>query len=337
MENWNEFPILPYEEELKKIRKSLRLQNRKTIYVTLMLILGVILAAIFLVIPAIESVYWAPYTSDYIQQGNDLKWMLEAYTELFQPGKEIQSISTGDTGFASYDLTIIRTDTSTNEKEYIGGTLTRGTLNLDYPFYEYSLERSFFQGNNNLPAEMIDHYRSTAIERLSELPAFVTVKALAFFPEDLTMAQLQELIFQYNYDGRNGVTLKWAGIRNAPKDAEHAPFAIGFSTKPSGDLSLLNDFYPELGLIHTKEDGSHMEEHFKSLLRFSADQLDKGKGLPIVTLTGNYYRDALAYVEENGIVSYGCLVTGTPEGLLKFLEDGVASSLILTDGWIDVS
>lgn len=127
------------------------------------------------------------------------------------------------------------------------------------------------------------------------------------------------------------------GVRNAPKDAEHAPFAVGFSAKPNGDLSLLDEQYPELGMLHTQADGSQMEEHFKSLLRFSADQLDKGKGIPIVTLTGNYYRDALAYVEENGVTSYGCLITGTPEGLLGLLEDNVASTLILTDGWIDVS
>ena len=336
-ENWDETTPLPDEEELKKIQKSLKRRNWKIVLTCLVLAVALLLMAVYVVIPAVESLYWAPYTSDYMESGNDLKWMLEAYTELFQPGKQIHSVTTGDTGFASYDLTITRIDTSTKEKEYIDGSLTRGTLNLDYPFYEYGLERSFFEGNNNLPEEMITHYRNTATERLSELPEFVTVKALAFFPEDLTMAQLQKLIFQYNYDGRNGITLKWIGVRNAPKDAEHAPFAIGFSTNPSGDLSFLDDVYPEIGLIHVKEDGSHMEEHFKSLLRFSADQLDKGKGLPIVTLKGNYYRDALAYVEENGIVSYGCLLTGSPHGLLSLLDDGVVSTLILTDGWIDVS
>ena len=36
-------------------------------------------------------------------------------------------------------------------------------------------------------------------------------------------------------------------------------------------------------------------------------------------------------------MSYGCLVTGTPKGLLSMLEDGTASTLILLDGWIDVS
>lgn len=336
MENWNEMPVPPADEELKRIRKRLRMQHRKTVLISIALILAIFLTGITIVLPALERIYWAPYTSDYLQQGNDLKWMLEAYTELFFPGKEIQSVSTGDTGFASYDLTITRIDTSTREKEYIDGNLTRGTLDLDYAFYEYGLERGFFQGNNNLPEEMMLHYRNVSTQRLTELPSFVTVKALAFFPEDLTMEQVQQLLFQYNYDRETGVALQWIGIRNAPKDAEHAPFAIGFSTRLDGDLSLLNAHYPELGLTHVKADGSLLEQHFKSLLHFSADQLDKGKGLPIVTLTGNYYREALAYVEENGIVSYGCLVTGTPEGLLAMLEDGTVSTLILTDGWIDV-
>lgn len=337
-ENWEAPSSLPdMDEELKRMHRSLNRHNRKIILTSLVLALVLMLTVTYVIAPALETLYWAPYTSDYVQQGNDLKWMLEAYTELFHPGKQIQSVYAGDTGFASYDLTIIRVDTATGEKEYIGGNLTRNALNLDHAFYEYGLERGFFQGNNNLPDEMISHYRTAAMEKLAALPSFVTVKALAFFPDDLTMAQLQKLIFEYNYDGRNGVTVNWVGVRNAPKDADHAPFAVGFSAKPSGDLSLLDETYPELGMLHTREDGSHMEEHFKGLLRFSADQLDKGKGIPIVTLTGNHYRDVLDYVEENGVMSYGCLVTGTPEGLLSLLEDDVASTLILADGWIDVS
>lgn len=325
------------EQELKAMRASLNRHNRKIILTAISLALALVLTVTCIVAPVLEKRYWAPYTSDYVQQGNDLKWMLEAYTELFHPGKQIQSVYSGDIGFANYDLTITRIDTATMEKEYIGGNLSRGTLNLDYPFFEYGTERGFFQGNNNLSEDMVTHYRSTASERLSELPSFVTVKALAFFPEDLTMEQLQRLIFQYNYDGTTGITLKWVGVRNAPKDDENTTFAMGFSIGPNGDLSLLDDYYPELGMLHTNEDGSHMEEHFKSLLRFCADQLDKGKGIPMVTLTGNHYRDVLNYVEENGVMAYGCLVTGTPEGLLSMLDDGVASTMILTDGWIDIS
>lgn len=337
MENWNEEISLPgQEEELKKIRKSLKKRNWKIILTALALAAALVLLCVFVIAPAVESLYWAPYTSDYIEQGNDLKLMLEAYTELFHPGKMVSLIA-GDTGFASYDLSITRTDTATGEKDYINGSLVRGTLELDYLFFDYSAERAFFQGNNSLPEEFLTHYRETSIERLSVLPEYVTVKALAFFPEDLTMEQVQELIFKYNYDDRNGVAVKWVGVRNAPKDSEGTTLACGFSTSPGGTLADLNAFYPELGLLHTKEDGSHMEEHFKSLLRFSADQLDKDRGLPIGTLTGNYYRDVLDYVEENGVLSYGCLVTGTPEGLLSMLEDGTASTLILTDGWIDVS
>lgn len=337
MENWNELPSVPDDGELKKIRKSLNRHDRKTILTTLALALVVVLLATFVIAPAVESLYWSPYTSDYTESDNDLKLMLEAYTELFQPGKKLQSMIAGDTGFASFDLALIRTDTATGEKEYLNGSLIRGTLELDYLFFDYGQARVLFNGNNSLPEEMMIHYRDRSLEKLSGLPEYVTVKALAFFPDDLTMEQLQKLIFEYNYDARNGVDLKWVGVRNAPMDAEHTPLACGFSTDLSGSLADLNDVYPHLGLLTVEEDGSHLTEHFKSLLRFSADQVDKDHGLPIGTLEGNYYREILNYVEENGVLSYGCLVTGTPEGLLQMLEDGTASTLILTDGWIDVS
>ena len=336
MDNWTELPPVPNDEELNRIRKSLKLRSQKIVLTALSLVFALILLNVSVIAPALEKLYWAPYTSDYVEQGNDLKWMLAAYTELFHPGKQIVSVYAGDNGFASYDLTISRMNTATREADYIDGSLVRGTLNLDYLYYEYDLKQTYFRANNSLPEFAMTHYRDTAIERLSQLPSFVTVEAVAFFPEDLTMEQLQQLIFQYNYDGADGVALKWIGVRNTPKDAENTTFAMGFSTSPSGDLALLDECYPEMGMYNTKEDGSHMEEHFKSLLRFSADQLDKGKGIPIVTLTGNHYRDVLNYVEENGVMSYGCLVTGTPEGLMSMLENGVASTLILTDGWIDV-
>ena len=335
-ESWNETTSLPDGDELKKIRKSLNQRNWKIVLTSLVLAIVLLLVGVYMIVPAVESLYWAPYTSDYIENGNDLKLMLEAHTELFHPGKKIQSVNAGDAGFASYDLSITRTDTATKDKEYISGTLVRNTLELDYLFYDYSTERAFFSGNNSLPPEFLTHYREESTERLSGLPEYVTVKALAFFPEDLTMEQIQKLLFKYNYDSRNGVDFQWIGVRNAAKDAENSLLSCGFSTDPGGYLEELNAFYPELCRLTAKEDGSHLTEHFKSLLRFSADQLDKGRGLPIGTLHGNFYRDVLDYVEENDVMSYGCLVTGTPQGLQSMLDDGTASTLILLDGWIDV-
>lgn len=342
-DNWdNPTPLPDLDKELKAIRANLNRHNRNIILTAIALVLALILTTSYIVAPALEKLYWAPYTSDYVQQGNDLKWTLQAYTELFYPGKQIVSVYANDNGFATYDLTISRMDTATGEAEYIDGRLVRGTLELDYPLYEYDVKRAYLRGNNNFPENVMTYYRDGAIERLNQLPSFVAVEAVVFFPEDLTMEQVQQLIFRYDYNTAydyeiaDGVAIKWVGVRNMPKDAENTTFAMGFSTGPNGDLALLDEHYPEMGMYHTKEDGSHMEEHFKSLLRFSADQLDKGKGIPIVTLTGNHYRDVLNYVEENGVMSYGCLVTGTPAGLLSMLEDGVASTLILTDGWIDI-
>lgn len=335
MENWNELPPLPDDGELKKIRKSLNRHDRKTVLVTLALVAALVLVCSFVIVPTVESLYWSPFTYEY-SDGSDMKLMLEAYTELLQPGKEIRSLIAGDTGFARYDLSVIRTDTTTGEEDYLNGSMVRGTIELDYNFFNTSPEEMFLWGNNNYPEEATALYTKKATERLSTLPEYITVKAVAFFPEDLTMEQIQQLIFKYNYDARNGVNLCWVGVRNAPKGAESTPLACGFSTAP-GISTKINEFYPGFRLNEVKADGSPLEEHFKALLQFSADQVEKGRGLIIQYKGEDLFRYVLNYVEENGVLSYGCLVTGTPEGLLSMLEDGTASTLILTDGWIDVS
>ena len=40
------------------------------------------------------------------------------------------------------------------------------------------------------------------------------------------------------------------------------------------------------------------------------------------------FRKYYDYVEKNGAMSYGCLVTGTPEGLLSVPEEGIISTLV---------
>lgn len=335
MENWNELPSLPDEEELKKIRKSLKYQNRKTILTSLVLATALILLFAFAVVPAAEKLYWSPYTYEY-SDGSDLKLMLEAYTELLNPGKEIRHLYASDIGFASYDLSVMRVDSATGEETYLNGSMIRGKIDLDYPFFDTSEEEMFLWGNNNLPEEMMTRYTEDAAQRLSALPDYITVKAVAFFPKDLTMKQIQQLIFKYNFDSNMGVDLCWIGIRNAPQGAETTPIACGFSTAP-GTSTKINEFYPGFRLNEVKSDGTPLETHFKALLQFSADQADKGHGLFVRYKGEDLFRHVLDYVEENGVLSYGCLVTGTPDGLLAMLEDGTAESLILTDGWIDVS
>lgn len=337
-ENLEMTPPLPDVGELKKIRKDLKKRNWKTVLTSLLLVAVIVLVSVYGIVPAVESLYWGPYDSDY-NTGSDLRMVLDANTELFHPGYTVNMLA-GDSGFASYDLHITRTDAATGEKEYMSGSLTRGNLSLDYAYYDRGMEELYFHadyaqdlGNGEI-FDIRDMWTEDAVEVVTQLPQYVLLKAVVFFPEDLTMEQFQQVLFKYNYDGRNGVSVLWTAVRvESDKDISLSP--IGFSVHSYNGYEL-NETYPEFFMKNFEEDGSHMAQHFKSLLKFSTDQVAKGKGISLRNIHGEYTQYVLDYVEENGVNTYACLVSATPQGLQSMLDDGIASHIALLDGWIDV-
>lgn len=342
MENWNELPPLPENDaELLKIRKALKRRNRKTVLTSLLLAAVILFVSVYGIVPAVESLYWEPYDSDY-NAGSDLLLTLQAYTELYQPGHSVQMIA-GKTGFATYDLHITRTDDATGDQEYIGGTLKRGLLDLDSYYFntrtadlylgsDYYAEPSE-ETKETEPFDMRDMWSADTEETLSQLPEYIQLKAAVHFPEDLTMEELQQLLFKYNYDARNGVSVLWAAVRVG---GEHASsFPIGFTVNSHNGYEL-NETYPEFFIDSFNTDGSHMTRHFKSLLRFQSDQAAKDRGPFFRNAAGEYSAYVLDYVEEHGVNTYACLVSATPQGLQNMLDDGTASHVILLDGWINV-
>ena len=342
MENWNEtIPLPENDAELLKIRKDLNRRNWKTILTSLLLAVVILLVSVYGIIPAVEKLYWGPYDSDY-DAGSDLKLTLQAYTELYQPGRSLQMIA-GKTGFATYDLHITRTDDATGEQEYIGGTLKRGLLDLDSYYFNTRTEDLYLSSDyyadpseetkDAEPFDMREMWSANTADVLSQLPEYIRLKAVVHFPEDLSMEQFQQLLFKYNYDAREGVSVLWSAVRVG---GEHTSgFPIGFAIHSYNGYEL-NETYPEFFIDSFDPDGSHMAQHFQSLLRFQSDQAAKDRGPFFRNAAGEYSAYVLDYVEEHGVNTYACLVSATPQGLQNMLDDGTASHVILMDGWIDV-
>ena len=78
-----------------------------------------------------------------------------------------------------------------------------------------------------------------------------------------------------------------------------------------------------------------LEHHFKSLLRYSADQVQKGRG---IAPNGHesVYTEILDYVEKNGVKTYGVVVTASPQALLKLMDSDRVYEIWLVDGWLDI-
>jgi len=268
--------------------------------------------------------------------------MLKAYTELYQPGHSIQ-MNYGKTGFATYDLHITRIDDASGKEEYLGGTLERGKLSLDSYYFDVSTADFYLSSDHYAdqpegeeteePHDMRDMWSADTLEVISQLPEYIQLKAAVHFPEDLTMEEFQQILFKYNWDDRNSVNILWAAVR---VEGDHASsFPIGFSINSYNGYEL-NETYPEFFIDNFKPDGSHMTQHFKSLLRFQSDQAAKNRGPFFRNGAGEYSTYVIDYVEEHGVNTYACLVSASPQGLQSMLDDGTASHIILMDGWIDV-
>lgn len=340
MTNMNWEAMLPpenSENEIKQIEKTLKKRSRKTILTAVVLVIILLLSTVYGIVPLAESFYWSPLDTSFDQYYTDLTLVLRAYTELFMPGKAV-SLLWGDVGFAEYELFMSLYDTVRNTQQQFKGHMTRGNLSYDMDFYDsetLGLFRSV-QYPEIYPQHQINQDNGKAREKLRELPNYITLKAAVTFPEDLTMAQLLDVMEVDFLNGEADLNIVWAAIRTQAPDPESLHLTTGISFSRTYSDGGINDLYPQFELTHYEPTGATLEEHFKSLLKFSNDRMLEGKAVLTWREDNNFYQQALAYVEENGVKAYGCIVTGTPKTLLSLLDSGKILNIQLLDAWIDV-
>ena len=332
-EGWNEPIPIPaaIDEEIKRVRKTLRRRNALIVLTSLILAAALLLGTVYIGIPGLEKQYWDPSTASYGDPyPTDLELMLSAYAELFCPDINIAGANATKTGFAAYDISIQYWNAYRGGKTlYATASLEKGVLKLPTGFIGFCPVNIFTRATYPFyPAE--EAHNQAVYERLSALPDYVTVMAAVSFPEDKNMEEV--LAFQDSLiDGQIG----WTAIRNGPLNEQILPHC-GMQIFQWGNIHPdANEEYPCLDSKSVKTTPENLEAHFKSLLRFSADQVKNGTGIPEEHRKGKcFYTEVLNYVEENGVYSYGCYVRATPETFLALLSSGAVSQVWIEDIWI---
>ena len=315
--------------ELKAIRKKLRIRSVTIILISVLLAAGILLGAIFVVMPAAEKRYWDPKESSYGSQfSEDLELTLAAYGELFTENVNITSVWAERIGFASYNLTIQYADTALGgDSLYTYGTLTKGNLSLPMDFMR-NVTLNIFERASYPEYPLDEESKASIREKLEALPDYTRVYVAASFPEDLTMEEL--LDFQASL--KKGI-IGWVGIRNSEVDKQRYPLC-GMTPFSGGILwENINDSYPYFNIRGEKRTAESLTQHFKSLLQYSIDKETEGKGVGREHVS--YYEDVLEYVEENGVNCYGCYLAASPETVLDLLDRGIINQVWPVDAWID--
>lgn len=319
-------PEWEQDSELRSIRRTIRRRSRKLVAVSVVLavaLLGGILASI----PMVEKLCWNPDETHY-RDATDLKIALDAYTELFNPGYSTSWVTYRRTGFASYELEVLLRSTAQDEMISVGGSLERNELYLDEMFLfpegkDYPIAKHSEGEMPPSPSET-----EALREKLSSLPEYVRLEATVSFSEELSMDELVKFMTDAAMDPvTNNMDITWVAIDGGVKLC--GMYFYGGQVYPLVDM----DYRCFNGPADMNQES--LEHHFKSLVRYCADQVEKGRG---IAPYGNerVYAEILDYVEVNGVKTYGLVVTASPQALLALMDNEMIWDIHLTDGWLDI-
>ena len=333
---WETLPPPPdIAGEMKLIRKSLRRRNALIVCTSLILAAALAFGILQYGIPALEKRYWDPNTSTCREDTSDLELTIKAYTELFCFGTEALTVESVKTGFASYSITTNFSSwkDSFSKTDCVDktATLIRGELTFPAGFWDMGEYSSMLGYDEDYVNDLTDF----ALKTLRDYPDYIHVRALVYFPKDLTPVGVRDFSHNARFirNRLSQFTVTWVNVRNGPEGETLKP-ACGYDPNLFGIVEWqINSDYPYLDKYSSHENTVSL--HFKSMLQFLQDQLDKGTGfLPPECETETYYTDVLNYVEENGIWCDSAFVIASPDALLTLYEEGKIDAIVIGDAWI---
>ncbi|WP_315120795.1 anti sigma factor C-terminal domain-containing protein [uncultured Clostridium sp.] len=317
------------------LEKTANNKLRKTILSTISITFLILFTVYHVASSVVSSFYYNPSQKKVSQYSEDLYFDLKAFTELNSPGYTVTTAPSKNLGFGVYDISFHRTNLFNDERRDVNAKIKRNILigdHQDFPgdhhlgfmeiMYSDMFKRDLTEKQNEKRNEVINY--------IKELNSLSYISANVIFKEDLSIEEFTKLKEKYP------VKLKWAGVRTV-SNGERVYYLSGFNPNYS-DGSYTNDItdkdkYPYLQLFdyiseHRGPIGDgFMEEgytkHFISLLRYANDRPKSVKVLEpdYGGVKREYYKNALIYVEENGINIYGALVYGEAKDLLEFINN----------------
>jgi hypothetical protein len=318
--------------ETLSIKRSVNKKLRKVIVLSVSIVFLILFAINFIVSPIVSSLYYNPSQKTIAKNHHDLYFDLRVLTELNMPGYAISTAGAESLGFGEYNIYFERLDLFKRLNKDIEVKVKRymriGSLDDFFPVNSVKfLDIRQPDLNNNI----IEMQNEEIINHIKKLNPVSFISSYVIFKEDITLKEFDELRKKYN----DKINLKWAGVRTEDKGTPPnylSGFNPSFNDGSVSGESADKNKYPYLQLVDYMRDkidsgtfdGSMVEayaKHFMSLLKYVNDREKAVKALDYNKPKVDYYKNALSYVENNGINIYGVLVYGEAKELLEFISN----------------
>lgn len=319
------------KDESTKIKKSVNSRLRKVVYTSVSIMIALIIVIFYIISPLVESFYYNPAKVTVGEDNQDINFDMRAITELNYPGYTLSSlVDVNKLGFGKYDISYFRTNLFTEETEYVYSNLKRNWNRTNHTIW--TNDRSFNFRTIRIPnwfdeQDSIDQ-KNRVMNHVKHLSPVSYTSSWITFENDLTMEELHQLELRYPE-----INFVWIGIRIAPSDDESVHDLLGFTSKAT-KLTIDKpspEEYPAFDYIEwlvnptdydweaSRIEPRGYELHFKGLLKYAIDRKDAINILENHPYRHEYYEQALNYVEEHGVKTYGVLAYANAEDLIKLV------------------
>lgn len=340
----------PHEEppqnptgELQKIRRNIKRRNALLVCLAAGVACGVVAAACYFE-PAISKRLWydptevyTPDTDDYSSQKIDSH--IAVLSELTMPEIRVDGVYVKAQGSGKYDLTLKQWDYSRRESSYSYGTVTRDRVELRQDFFlQNCVANAFSRGQYGFREEPSQTGTIRDVESaravLEGLPEYIQLEAYISLSRDWDMEEFAAFYEKMNRE-QPDAWIGWTAVRTAPEDTQLFPLA-GFQAGTGGwILDEVDALYPyyEMGLHEDEPLADVFCGHFKSLLHYTIDHKD------FYNEKMDYWirdKEMLDYVEQNGVNTYGFVCYGTPQGILRVLDEPDVEGVYISDSRVSV-
>lgn len=317
------------------VKRSVNKKLRKVILVSVAIVFLILFGTYYVVSPIVSSFYYNPSQKTVGKYNEDLFYDLRVFTELNLPGYAITGAGSENLGFGVHDIYFQRKNLFNGEAKDITAKIKRDTRIGTWQDFFAKDYLGFmdirFSNPNPQKNQFIEKSNEEVISHIKKLNPVSYISSNVIFKKDLSVSEFEELRKKYS----DKVSFKWAGVRTKSKDDPYS-YLSGFNPNfndglVTGDSADKNK-YPYLELVdyisdegnRKKFNGSFVEaytKHFTSLLRYMNNRQKSVKVLDSSPVKAEYYKNALNYVEKNGINIYGVLIYSEAGELLEFINN----------------
>lgn len=330
------------EENIKKetnfVKNTVNKKLRKVILTSVSIVFSILFTIFYIISPILNNFYYNPSGKTVSGGHEDLYFDLKVFTELNLPGYAVGSAYSESLGFGAYNIFFERYNLFNHETRDVNAKIKRNLRigsHQDFFAKDHYGFYSIMEPDKNRD-KFLEEERQETIEHIKKLNPVSYISAPIIFEKDLSLKEFVELKKKYN----DKISFKWVGVRTEVQ-GKTVHYLSGFYPN-FNDGSVSSDSadenkYPYLELVdymtneNVKNNKHDMTEaytkHFTSLLKYMNDRKKAVKALDHNSFKLEYYKNALDYVQKNGINIYGVLVYGEAKDLLQFINNEKIKSI----------